>query len=152
MFVGIVIWKSIGRTGGTTSIFGRGMTTGSCIGCSAVEFTATLTSRPSSWSNTAGAFGPSARFASTPISAHARWKPSVAATNPISSPAAIADRKSCSRRARCAAHYGAERVFLNPDCGFGTFSMRPITTPEIAEAKLATIVQAARSPLRHIQA
>lgn len=48
--------------------------------------------------------------------------------------------------------YGAERVFLNPDCGFGTFSMRPITTPEIAEAKLAAIVRAARSLRRHIQA
>src|SRR5258706_6409250 len=31
----------------------------------------------------------------------------------------------------------AEKIFLNPDCGFGTFSSRPMNTPEIASAKLA---------------
>lgn len=40
--------------------------------------------------------------------------------------------------------YTAERVFLNPDCGFGTFSNRPMNTSEIASAKVAAIVEAAR--------
>ncbi len=37
----------------------------------------------------------------------------------------------------------AERIFLNPDCGFGTFSNRPVNTFELAEHKLSVIVQAA---------
>ena len=36
-----------------------------------------------------------------------------------------------------------ERVFLNPDCGFGTFSSRPMNTPEAAALKLAAMSQAA---------
>jgi len=40
--------------------------------------------------------------------------------------------------------YPAERVFLNPDCGFGTFSNRPMNTLEIASAKVAAMVAAAR--------
>ena len=40
--------------------------------------------------------------------------------------------------------YPAERVFLNPDCGFGTFSNRPMNTLEIASAKVANITAAAR--------
>ena len=40
--------------------------------------------------------------------------------------------------------YPAERVFLNPDCGFGTFSNRPMNTHEIASAKVAAMVAAAR--------
>ena len=40
--------------------------------------------------------------------------------------------------------YPAERVFLNPDCGFGTFSSRPMNTREIAAAKVAAIAAAAR--------
>jgi 5-methyltetrahydropteroyltriglutamate--homocysteine methyltransferase len=40
--------------------------------------------------------------------------------------------------------YPAERVFLNPDCGFGTFSNRPMNTPEIASAKVAAMAAAAR--------
>jgi 5-methyltetrahydropteroyltriglutamate--homocysteine methyltransferase len=35
-------------------------------------------------------------------------------------------------------------VFLNPDCGFGTFSNRPMNTPDVAAAKLAAIAAAAR--------
>jgi 5-methyltetrahydropteroyltriglutamate--homocysteine methyltransferase len=41
--------------------------------------------------------------------------------------------------------YPAERVFLNPDCGFGTFSNRPVNSAEIAYKKLRAIVEAARS-------
>lgn len=37
-----------------------------------------------------------------------------------------------------------ERVFLNPDCGFGTFSNRPVNSFEIAEHKLKVVVEAAR--------
>ena len=40
--------------------------------------------------------------------------------------------------------YPAERVFLNPDCGFGTFSNRPMNTREVASAKVAAMVAAAR--------
>jgi 5-methyltetrahydropteroyltriglutamate--homocysteine methyltransferase len=40
--------------------------------------------------------------------------------------------------------YPAERVFLNPDCGFGTFSNRPVNSSEIAFKKLQAIVEAAR--------
>jgi 5-methyltetrahydropteroyltriglutamate--homocysteine methyltransferase len=35
-------------------------------------------------------------------------------------------------------------VFLNPDCGFGTFSNRPMNTTEIASAKIAAMAVAAR--------
>ncbi len=40
--------------------------------------------------------------------------------------------------------YPAERVFLNPDCGFGTFSNRPMNTLDIASAKVAAMAAAAR--------
>jgi 5-methyltetrahydropteroyltriglutamate--homocysteine methyltransferase len=40
--------------------------------------------------------------------------------------------------------YPADRVFLNPDCGFGTFSNRPMNTLEIASAKVAAMAAAAR--------
>lgn len=36
-----------------------------------------------------------------------------------------------------------DRLFLNPDCGFGTFSRRPVNTLEGATRKLGTIVEAA---------
>jgi 5-methyltetrahydropteroyltriglutamate--homocysteine methyltransferase len=41
--------------------------------------------------------------------------------------------------------YPADQVFLNPDCGFGTFSNRPVNSSEIAMQKLRAIVDAARS-------
>jgi 5-methyltetrahydropteroyltriglutamate--homocysteine methyltransferase len=37
----------------------------------------------------------------------------------------------------------AERVFLNPDCGFGTFSSRPMNSAEIAKQKLEAMTEAA---------
>jgi 5-methyltetrahydropteroyltriglutamate--homocysteine methyltransferase len=40
--------------------------------------------------------------------------------------------------------FGAERVFLNPDCGFATFADNPLASAEVAERKLGTIVAAAR--------
>ena len=37
----------------------------------------------------------------------------------------------------------AGKIFLNPDCGFGTFSNRPMNSNEIASAKLNTMAEAA---------
>ena len=42
-------------------------------------------------------------------------------------------------------HYPAEQVFLNPDCGFATFSARPVNGADIAFQKLHNIVAAARA-------
>lgn len=39
--------------------------------------------------------------------------------------------------------FGADRVLLNPDCGFATFADSPITAGDIAEAKLRVLVDAA---------
>ena len=36
-----------------------------------------------------------------------------------------------------------DHLFLNPDCGFGTFAQRPLNTPEIATKKLEAISRAA---------
>jgi 5-methyltetrahydropteroyltriglutamate--homocysteine methyltransferase len=41
--------------------------------------------------------------------------------------------------------YPAESLFLNPDCGFGTFSNSPVADFEVAKRKLEAIVAAARS-------
>jgi 5-methyltetrahydropteroyltriglutamate--homocysteine methyltransferase len=40
--------------------------------------------------------------------------------------------------------YAPGRIFLNPDCGFGTFSSRPMNTRETAVAKVGAMVAAAR--------
>ena len=40
--------------------------------------------------------------------------------------------------------YAPEQIFLNPDCGFGTFSSRPMTSSDIAAAKLRAMAEAAR--------
>jgi 5-methyltetrahydropteroyltriglutamate--homocysteine methyltransferase len=42
------------------------------------------------------------------------------------------------------AFYPPEKIFLNPDCGFGTFSSRPMNSPGIAAAKLRSMAAAAR--------
>lgn len=39
--------------------------------------------------------------------------------------------------------YPAEAIFLNPDCGFGTFASRPMNSPGIAFEKLRSISEAA---------
>jgi 5-methyltetrahydropteroyltriglutamate--homocysteine methyltransferase len=36
-----------------------------------------------------------------------------------------------------------ERIYLNPDCGFGTFADRPVGTPDVAFKKLCVLSQAA---------
>ena len=60
-------------------------------------------------------------------------------TTEIEDPEAIARRVG-----EVADLLGAERIFLNPDCGFGTFAERPMASAEIARDKLATLVAAAR--------
>ena len=40
--------------------------------------------------------------------------------------------------------YPASSVFLNPDCGFGTFSNRPMNPEAVAAAKISAMVAAAR--------
>ncbi len=39
--------------------------------------------------------------------------------------------------------YSPEKLFLNPDCGFGTFSSRPVNRDDIALEKLKAIAEAA---------
>ena len=41
--------------------------------------------------------------------------------------------------------YRPERLFVNPDCGFATFSNRPVNSSEIALRKMKTISAAARA-------
>ncbi len=40
--------------------------------------------------------------------------------------------------------FGAQRVLLNPDCGFATFADNPVASAAVAQAKLAAISDAAR--------
>jgi len=40
-------------------------------------------------------------------------------------------------------HLPPERIFLNHDCGFGTFSSRPMNSAQIIERKLETMARAA---------
>lgn len=60
-------------------------------------------------------------------------------TERVETPAEI--RRALERALRL---YPAERVFLNPDCGFGTFSNRPMNSREIASAKVAAMAVAVR--------
>lgn len=45
---------------------------------------------------------------------------------------------------RALQHYPADRIYLNPDCGFGTFSNSPVNSGEIAARKMQALVAAAR--------
>ena len=40
-------------------------------------------------------------------------------------------------------YFDPERIFLNPDCGFGTFAERSLNPPAVASAKLRSISTAA---------
>lgn len=42
-------------------------------------------------------------------------------------------------------HYSSDRIFLNPDCGFGTFSNRPMNSEAVAVEKLRVMTAAARA-------
>lgn len=48
---------------------------------------------------------------------------------------------------RALQYYPKERLFINPDCGFATFSNRPVNSDEIALNKLKSMRQAVE-PLR----
>jgi 5-methyltetrahydropteroyltriglutamate--homocysteine methyltransferase len=47
-----------------------------------------------------------------------------------------------ARAEQAIALFGPRRVLLNPDCGFATFADSPISSFEVARAKLANLVQA----------
>ena len=40
--------------------------------------------------------------------------------------------------------FPADKLFLNPDCGFGTFSNRPVNSLQIAVAKMKAVAEAAK--------
>jgi len=46
--------------------------------------------------------------------------------------------------ARALAVYPPDRLFANPDCGFATFSQRPVNRGDIARAKMRVIAEAVR--------
>jgi 5-methyltetrahydropteroyltriglutamate--homocysteine methyltransferase len=60
-------------------------------------------------------------------------------TDDVESPAEI--RRTVERALEL---YAPERLFLNPDCGFATFSRRPVNTADLAARKLRAIVDVAR--------
>jgi len=49
-----------------------------------------------------------------------------------------------ARAEEALARYAPERLFLNPDCGFATFSERPMNGAATAQAKVAALAGAAR--------
>ena len=55
-------------------------------------------------------------------------------------------------RVKEALHYfQPSQIFLNPDCGFGTFAERPVNTSQTAARKLQAIVEAARTLRREYE-
>lgn len=60
-------------------------------------------------------------------------------TDPDDDANAIAERV-----AGLCATLGHDRIWLNPDCGFGTFADRPVASEEAAVLKMATLAAAAR--------
>jgi 5-methyltetrahydropteroyltriglutamate--homocysteine methyltransferase len=71
-----------------------------------------------------------------------RLRIGVGVVNPKSAVVEYADAIE-AKAERAIQLFGAERVFLNPDCGFATFSDNPVNTAEIAEQKLAAIARVA---------
>jgi len=61
-------------------------------------------------------------------------------TKDIESPDHIVDRVR-----QALEYFPPEMVYLNPDCGFGTFADRPVSTRETAVCKLQAMVEAART-------
>ena len=49
------------------------------------------------------------------------------------------------RADRAIALFGADRVLLNPDCGFATFADSPISSFDVAKAKLTNLVRASQT-------
>jgi len=50
----------------------------------------------------------------------------------------------CERVENALALYPADKIFLNPDCGFGTFANRPMNSADVARRKLDAMVAAAK--------
>ncbi|WP_338119963.1 cobalamin-independent methionine synthase II family protein [Paenibacillus thalictri] len=48
-----------------------------------------------------------------------------------------------------AKYLSPEQIFLNPDCGFGTFAQRPMNTIDRSKAKLGVLAQAAQLLRQH---
>jgi len=61
-------------------------------------------------------------------------------TEPTEDPADIVRRVTGLARL-----LGKDRIWLNPDCGFGTFAERPVATEQVAVAKMRILAAAARS-------
>jgi 5-methyltetrahydropteroyltriglutamate--homocysteine methyltransferase len=51
---------------------------------------------------------------------------------------------------RALALYPASDLFVNPDCGFGTFSNRPVNSLDVAREKVKVIAEAARAARDHL--
>jgi 5-methyltetrahydropteroyltriglutamate--homocysteine methyltransferase len=47
-----------------------------------------------------------------------------------------------ARAKRATDLFGADRIFLNPDCGFATFADNPVNSSKLAEAKLSALARA----------
>ncbi len=60
-------------------------------------------------------------------------------TDEVETPEAIVERIEEALQ-----YLPAERIFLNPDCGFGTFASRPMNSVDLATRKLQSMVEAAR--------
>lgn len=60
-------------------------------------------------------------------------------TEEVESPEAIKERVEEALK-----HLPPDHIYLNPDCGFGTFASRPMNSPEVAAAKLKSMAEAAR--------
>jgi len=77
------------------------------------------------------------------IVAPARHEIGLGAVNPrtpeVETPAAIVARVRQALKLM-----PAEKIWLNPDCGFGTFASRPMNPPQVAQAKLRALVEAAK--------
>ena len=57
----------------------------------------------------------------------------------MESPASVVERVNEALQ-----YFKPEQIYLNPDCGFGTFAERPMNSAEIAGKKLAIIGEAAK--------
>ena len=63
----------------------------------------------------------------------------------VESPAFIVERAKDAL-----AYFEPGQIYLNPDCGWGTFAERPMNTADVASRKLRSIVEAARELRRTV--
>jgi 5-methyltetrahydropteroyltriglutamate--homocysteine methyltransferase len=63
----------------------------------------------------------------------------------VESPAFVIDRVKDAL-----GYFEPGQIYLNPDCGWGTFAERPMNTTDVAARKLKTIVEAARELRRTV--